>query len=327
MQANKNNMEETYHGRLETFRQLLFDQLMPWLPENNDDLFYRSWQQSVFWKQEQYLSFLIDLFRQNNRRLPPALVSEWAVFSKSAKDEEAFHLLQSFLYIKISKLKVSFYHQLLGQAFYGSYKHFIQLTATLQGDKLSYALHRYGRQLDDLIAKSQQLCANKEGDDLEITYMALMLLLLLRREVLKRFDLSLYPTNFKLLEPEVPSPEQLSADRDAERLWKFYKWFNSTATPVHKKTMQAEAEDRPGKVFTQMQKELPEKKALSTNDPAETVTTISQKAYYNTSEVAQLLGYTENTIRNMAKRNELPFQRFGKNYKFHKKDIDQLMDK
>ncbi len=85
--------------------------------------------------------------------------------------------------------------------------------------------------MDDLINRSRQLCNHHSGPDLEITYMALLLLLKLRIELLNRMEQSLITPIMQLIEPEVPVPEQLADSRQANKLEKYYSWYDNSSLP------------------------------------------------------------------------------------------------
>ncbi len=320
----KKSIIDPAHGLLETFRQVLYDQLMPWLAENNDELFYRSWQQHVFQEKKFYLRFLAQLFESNKRLLPTALVDEWEIFAQTPRDERAFVLLENFLAAKTGNHKVAFYHNLLGYAFYGSYKHFIKLDAIHQGDRLKYEFHRFLRQMDDLINRSRQLCNHHSGFDLEITYMALLLMLTLRTELLKRLEQSLITPHMQLVEPDVPAPEQLADSRQAGNLGKYYNWYEkSCLRPVRAitevKHLVHDSEPNAPSCMDSM-----DETDVEASIPAAGPAASNEAAFYNTRQVASMLQLSENTIRKMADNGKLHGKKFGKNYRYPKAAIDKI---
>ncbi|MCK9451404.1 MAG: helix-turn-helix domain-containing protein [Bacteroidales bacterium] len=333
----------SYHPmRLHSFHQLLYDQLMPWLPENNRVLFYRAWQHHVAAASSStYLHGLITVFERNNRGLPPALKEEWQFIGHTKFTPLIKEIYFGLKSQELTGLKLFFYRDLIAQAFAHSYVFCELQLAGLSAVRRQFELRQLMRRLDDLLQYSKITFKKKEGEDALIVYMVHLCMLIFRRLLSNKYHNILTP-DIVLLNNELIKPYYHSDYPQGHLLITLYNWYekdfpniidkfagggglfsDSKSQPVKSNKNALINQESQSVAIDDADKPKAEEQEMQslTSNKVAAKTTLS----YSTAEASKILGISPNGLLKQAKQGKIRHYRIGKLYKFYQQEIIAIM--
>jgi len=325
--------------RLHTFNQVLFDQLMPWLPENNDVLFYRAWQHVVAKASKTpYLFRLAQVYERNNRLLPSDLLAEWQLIGNNSFSALIREIYLSLKSQELSSLKLFFYRDLIAQAFAHSYVYCMAQFRSLSAERKQFELRQLMRRLDDLTQNSRRIYKDRQAEDTVIVYLVHLSILVFRQLLRDTYHTILTP-DIVLLNNQLLKPDYQSDYPQSDVLNRLYEWHvqtlpkiidqfagsggsaiamsdntnNPTEADLHTNFESLFAAEKPTETaaYSKQQKQ----EVSDKHDTAKTQTLLS------TAEASKLLGISPSGLRKQAKQGTFNPIRIGKLFKFPKEDI------
>lgn len=324
--------------RLETFHQLLHDQLMPWLPAQSDNHFLKAWHLYDQQHKESYLLRLQQVYRRNGRRLPTALEEEWRMISRVRPQKNITQLLFSLYHKQFASHKLNFYNKLIANAFAYSYAYVEQNLRQSSEARLQFSLQQLLSRHNDLYESSGRLLQLHEGEDAVVIGLVHLYLHLFHR-LLNHTYSHKFKGMHALVNREMQYPVADAVHAGSQQLAALHALYlqstahlSSPAQASSPKKQAAEGMDVNFEAFRKLHTEgegtasstttldvpgaaLVEETAFGTNEPP-------QRPPYSTKEAAELLGISPNGLREKAKQGEIPFFKIGKLFKFRHEDIE-----
>lgn len=324
--------------QLHSFNQLLFDQLMPWLPENNSDLFYRAWRQNMSTGSKMpYLHQLIKVYERNNRALNRNLVHEWQIIGNWTLTGLMHKIYSSLKSQELSSLKLFFYRDLIVEAFAHSYNYSVMQLNSLSAFRRQFELRRLMRRLDDLLQRSRMIYKNQEGEDAVIVYLVHLCVLIFRQLLRKTYPTLLSPDDI-LLNNNLLKPNSHSDYPQGHLLITFYHWYEAELPKIIDQfastggltlVLNTKIDYMQEQIATVMESiknmqyadEAPKKSIREYGETTINTVIAESNPLISTAEAAKLLGISESGLLKQAKRGAIPYIKIGKLYKYDRQQI------
>lgn len=295
---------------LMTFHHLIYDSLMPWLSQYNDELLFRALLIDLMPNSPLFFEKLIPAFASRGMGPDPVLRREWQVFAAQRPNKLTSALIKSMFVPRTASQKEAFYFYLIINSMFKS----ISLLDALIGDASAamrpYYLRKTLGQIGDMRKKLPLLLSERPAESRLIYCCDLALHLIGSCFLQQQKHLGLrYLLAIPLLEPP-----HGSADWDSFLLQQLYQWYHQHATG------KARSQNDTGN-GTQTgdgdQNNPPPATMPSHSDP---------EALLTVKEVLPLLGMAKTTLYDLCKKNKFPHVKIGRSYRFNRQEIKQYID-
>ena len=146
-----------YHLPLQSFHHLLYDSLMPWLPENSDILRYRVLLTDLTEDNHNFFRTLLAAYKKRKIIPAPLLGKEWELFSSIPLSQRATAIFKSQTPRRVSGTKIFFYYELIFYALSYSESLFILLTDKATNTLSRYLVNQWLKMIADLRQRIRQI--------------------------------------------------------------------------------------------------------------------------------------------------------------------------
>lgn len=328
---------------LESFHFLLYDSLMPWLPENSDPLRYRLLIDDLTVHEGRFFQGLLDSFRKRNLKIPSLLKKEWDLFNRISFHPRAINIFQSMTIQHMSQAKIYFYYELVFNALLYSESYFLSLMDQATQPLNRYYVNQWLKTIGDLRQRTQKVFQDtNENDNQVILFFTDTALKVLGIEIQQLFAPLCSPAwliqNLGGLKTDAGAPR-----KDALPIEDLNDWFENiylirfngpekqikTKEPVFLKD---EAKDSHWEALRKMWN-LKDDGALPVSEkplsPQENQNTekSNKEEIIGSEKVRKILGIGKNKLWQMCRNDEIAHFRIGKNYKFNKSEILEFRER
>jgi len=332
------NRPAFYDRPLQTFHHLVFDSLMPWLPENQEMMLYRVLMTDLAEINKPFFRMMMEAMRHRKVLLDDGLLEEWQLFAQTKVNERAREIYLSMYRVKTSHQKIAYYDQLIFNALLYSQSALMQLMNGSSALMKQYYVNKWLKIIHDLRGRLRQLYHDGGTKEAILIYLTDMALLVMEHEIHTLYaDLcppGLLESNANML---IVTPGIMAQD------WALASatdhWFINIYVPRFKDSVlqedkkDAELDHRQLNDMisrlkdgeSQIEKVITEK--VSPLNKQEVLTPAPQKDIIDSNEVMALLGIGKTKLFEMRNREEIPFFKLGKLIRYHRQDILDFRDR
>lgn len=325
-----------YNLPLQCFHHLLYDSLMPWLPENSDPLRYRVLLTDLTEDNHHYFRALLAAYKKRKIILPLLLKKEWELFSHIPLNQRATDIFRSLTPRRVSVTKIFFYYELNFYALLYSESLFILLMDKATDTFSRYLVNQWLKIIADLRQRIRQIYQTiSQYDDTVILFFTDTALKVLEIEIQQLYEKYCPPVllmqSFNELKPRTDALEQ-----DETILHAVDEWFKDvyltqftgpnklTKTTASLSSSQTES-DHSWEALMKMQinaYRIRQQEEESAPPAAEKEPrTDTEDIVIGSSEVRKILGIGKTKLLQMCNSGDIPNFRIGRVYKFNKSEI------
>ncbi|MBE0650614.1 MAG: helix-turn-helix domain-containing protein [Bacteroidales bacterium] len=320
----------TFDVHLQTFHHMLYDSLMPWLPENSAPLRYRVILPELSEESRHFFKTLLNIFSKRKILLAPLLKREWETFSGTPLYERPLNIYKSLVLMKVSHSQILFYQMLLYQSFLYSQSLFMDLMEKASEPIKRFLTNQWMKTLQDLRHRTHQLFEGKQPTITAIIlFFSEMILKVMESEISHLYQSYCQPDSL------VNSLNKLSSDhlslapnRDAAMA--LDQWYEEFYFPhyIRHDTPASEASSSESNIsdekpFEMKQKESGDKQNIRSK-PLFREPDTREPEIIGTREVQQLLGIGKTKLLQMCHQGAIPCFRVGKLFKFRRTEIQEF---
>ena len=320
---------------LQSFHHLLYDSLMPWLPENSNPLLYRMILSDLTNDNPSFFRTLLAVYIKRKITTAPLLEKEWQLFSDIPLDKRARNIFKSLVPRRVSEPKIFFYYELIFYALLYSESLFVLLMEEATDTLRRYHVNQWLKMISDLRKRIHQLYRTRHPDDATILFFADTALKVLEIEIQQLYQSYCQPFLFlNSLNELKPRADVLEENETAINAMD--DWFKNSYLPEFTspdKSLKTTAplsptpteNDRLPEAFMKKQADSspvqqPEGETALPATEKETGTD-QEDVVIGSSEVRKILGIGKTKLLQLCKNDEIPHFRMGRNYKFEKRKI------
>ncbi|MBN2637832.1 MAG: helix-turn-helix domain-containing protein [Bacteroidales bacterium] len=308
---------------LQSFHHLLYDSLMPWLPEHQDILFYRLILSDLIkHPKNSFFGNLLTIFKKRNIAVSSGLIEEWNLFASITLNARSVRLHQSMKHLKVSNSKIMFYRLLVFESVLYSLNHLEQIIEKASETMKLYHVNHWMHIVHDLRHRARDRFEQETTpDDAAILFFT-------------DTGLRMTESEIQILYPDYCRPETLldslnnmitdyaSLKQNRKAVEQTEQWFEMVYYPGFIQSRKPQAESLspkpdikpPGRDRKKSYPEEPGVSGIKANEPDE-------QEVIGTREARTLLGIGRTKLYAMCEQNELPHFRIGKLIKFYRKEL------
>lgn len=322
---------QSFDNPLQTFHHILYDSLMPWLPENNDLIRYRIILPDLMKTHNPFFKNLLNICNKRNILLTPDLKKEWKVFTRITLNPRAVKIHNSGIVIKVSSIKIVFYRELILQSLLISESLYLSLMEYPTDTIKRFITNQWLETIQDLRNRIYH-CNQVERvpDNITILFFAEIALRVLEREIQWLFPSYCEPVSF-YSSKNGTEPGQAAMEQNYPAITTLTHWFKEIYIPefvtkkkpaeVHSLSLKPTEADILMETLHKPSAQAPSPVAGTANPQVEMVPEKETKQIIGTREVRELLGIGKTKLLQLCKDNEIPNFRIGRLYKFEKAKI------
>jgi predicted DNA-binding transcriptional regulator AlpA len=331
------NRPAFYDRPLQTFHHLVFDSLMPWLPENQEMMLYRVLMTDLAEINKPFFRMMMETMHHRKVLLDEGLHEEWQLFAQTKIDKRPMEIYLSRVSVKVSHQKIAYYELLIFNALLYSQSALMELMSGSSTIMKQYYVSKWLKTIQYLRGRTRQLYYEGGRKEAILIYMTDIALLVMEYEIQALFaDFCPQGLQASLLTSLNINAEIMNQD------WQFATttdhWFGTVYLARFKTAARQEDKKDTGtdgrdlaESFSYLREgenstiKVVPKNEQPTSRP-DIIPPTPQKDIIDSNEVMALLGIGKTKLFEMRKKEEIPFIKLGKLIRYYRQDILDFRD-